>query len=338
MTLQSLMRLGSEVKTHAFPIHSEAAMPKRILCATDLSERAQRAIARAILLANQHDAQLVLLHVLDGTLNGMSAARDELRRQLASTGLWLQRDPVIQVRRGELADTIATVASETDAEIILLGARRRTPREPLIGSTAERVIASAGQPTLIVNLEPRTHYAAVVVAADSSDAFTRVMRTASSLRFLEAQTVHVVHGFESPDRGPLYADGFDARARMRNMGEWEKAARARLLLKFDAAGVESSRFRILFRHTRPLRAMQRLVRSVQPELLILGTQDRDPFQRVATSGASYDALRTLECDILVAPADIDTDTLELGQRGAQLGGSNGTPFAHSDVPHSRPLI
>jgi universal stress protein E len=332
MTLQSLTRVGAGVKTHAFRSRSEAAMPKRILCATDVSPRAQRAVARAILLANQHDAQLLLLHVLDGTLSGADAARDELRQQLVSTGLRLQRDPVIQVRTGKLADTIAGVASETDAEIILLGARRRTPREPLIGSTAERVVASAGRPTLIVNLEPRPHYAAVVVAADSSDAFTRVMRTASSLRFLEAQTVSVLHGFESPDRGPLYPYGFDARATMRNLDEWEKAARARLLRSFDAAGVESSRFRILFRHARPLRAMQRLVRSVQPELLILGTQDRSLFQRAATSGASYDALRTIECDILVAPADIDSDTLEIGRGGKPLSASNGTRFAIRSSP------
>lgn len=285
-------------------IPAPAAQSRRILCATDLSPRAQRAVARAALLANQHDAQLVLLHVMDEYIEGRDSVRAELAQQLASTGLPLRHEPSIQLRAGECTDTIARVASETDAEIIVIGARKRSPQMPLIGGTAERVVDLAGRPTLIVNREPRTRYAAVVIAADVSHAFTRVMRTASSLKFLEAQTVSVVHGFESASRGVLYADGFDARARRRNMEEWEKAARAKLLLSFDAAGVESGRFHIVFQHARPVRAMQRLVRSVQPELLILGTQDRSPFNRVPTTSTSYDALRTIECDILLAPSDL----------------------------------
>jgi nucleotide-binding universal stress UspA family protein len=309
--IESLLECALEHSSGEHPQRPDLCIPapgahssKRILCATDLSPRAQRAVARAVLLANQQDAQLVLLHVMDDYIGCVDAARAELAEQLAATGSSLHHEPSMQVRAGKCADTIATVASETDAEIILIGARKRIRQAPLISSTAERVVDLAGRPTLIVNRDARTHYAAVVIAADVSHVFTRVMRTASSLRLLEAQTVSVVHGFESAYRGPLYADGFDARARRRNMEEWERAARAKLLLSFDAAGVESGRFDIVFQHARPVRAMQRLIRSEQPELLILGTQDRSPFNRVPTTSTSYDALRTIECDILLAPSDL----------------------------------
>jgi nucleotide-binding universal stress UspA family protein len=89
-------------------------------------------------------------------------------------------------------------------------------------------------------------------------------------------------------------------AAKRNMEAWEKAARARLLLNLDVAGVESSRFRIIFQQTRPVRAIQRVVRSVQPDLLIVGTKDRSIFNRVVRGSVANDALRTIECDILVA--------------------------------------
>jgi nucleotide-binding universal stress UspA family protein len=64
--------------------------------------------------------------------------------------------------------------------------------------------------------------------------------------------------------------------------------------------VESSRFRIVFQQARPLRAIQRFVRSVQPELLIVGMKDRSIFSRALRGSVAHDALRNIECDILVA--------------------------------------
>jgi nucleotide-binding universal stress UspA family protein len=303
MTSPSLTRIGPDIHAGAFRAHSHIARSRRILCATDLSTHARRAVARGILLANQLDAQLTVLHVVDGSLDCAAAIRDQVVQQLDSTGLPLRRAPAIQLRAGECADTIATVAKEMQADIVLLGSQRRSVSAPLIATAAERVTALAARPTLIVNIDARTRYGAVVIAAELSETFTRIMRLASALDFLESQTVSVVHGFESSARSPLYADGFDARARARNMEQWEKVARERLLMSFDAAGVDSSRFRIAFQHARPLRAIQRAVRSVQPELLIIGTSNRSVFDQAARSGTSYDALRTIECDILLAPPE-----------------------------------
>jgi nucleotide-binding universal stress UspA family protein len=259
-------------------------------------------VARAVLLANQLDARLTLLHVVseEERMDCSASARDELAQQLASTGLPVRRDLHIEIRVGNYVEMIAAVANEIDADVIILGAQRRKPMEPLIGTTAERVTALAARPALIVNLNPRVRYGAVVIAAELSDAFTRVVRLASSLRFLDAKTVSVVHGFESPYRGSLYAEGFDVRATKRNLEAWERAARARLLLNLDAAGVESSRFQIVFQQARPIRAIQRVVRSVQPDLLIVGTKDRSMFNRVVRGSVADGALRTIECDILVA--------------------------------------
>ena len=98
----------------------------------------------------------------------------------------------------------------------------------------------------------------------------------------------------------------------RYMEEWERAARARLLLNLDAAGVEGSRFRLVFQQARPIRAIQRVIRSVRPELLIIGTKDRSMFNRLARGSVANDALRSVPCDILVAAPQV----------GAEIGRSN----------------
>jgi nucleotide-binding universal stress UspA family protein len=228
------------------------------------------------------------------------------------------REPTIEVRTGDYAQTIAAVAKEIDVDLIILGSKPHRPLAPLIGATAERVTGLARRPALIANLEPRVRYDAVVIAADFSDAFIQVTHLAASLGLLEARSVSVVHGFESPYRGPLHAEGFDLHAAKRNIEEWEKAANERLLQRLDAAGVEGSRFRLVFQQTRPPRAIQRVIRRVQPELLIVGTKERAALNRVVRGSVANDVLRGLECDILVAAPDAEGAAVRVDHRKQEI--------------------
>jgi nucleotide-binding universal stress UspA family protein len=286
--------------------HGGVVGKKRMLCATDLCPRSDRAVQRAALLASRFDAQLILLHVMtpDQLAERAVHVRDEIAKQLLSNRLPALHEPTIEVRAGDYVQTIAAVALEADVDLIVLGSKPHRPLAPLIGATAERVTRLARRPVLIVNLEPRAQYRAVVIAADVSDAFIRVTRLAASLRLLEARSVSVVHGFESPYRGPLYAQGFDLHATERNTEEWERAAKERLLERLDAAGIDRCSFRLVFQQTRPPRAIQRVIRRVQPELLIVGTKERAALNRVVRGSVANDVLRSLECDILVAAPDV----------------------------------
>jgi universal stress protein E len=214
-------------------------------------------------------------------------------------------EPVIELRAGDYIQSIATVAKETHGDCIIVGSRRTESPAPLIGMTVERITELAGRPVLIANLDPSERYGAVLMAAELSGAFNQVARVASRFGLLEAESVSVVHGFESPYRGPLYAEGFDVRAAKRNIEEWERTAGARLLRKLDAAGVQSSHYRLVFQQSHPIRAIQRVVRSIQPNLLIVGTKDRSMLSRVMRGSVANDVLRRMECDILVASPDIE---------------------------------
>ena len=308
---QTASKVSLEVRPDMLGTHGVVVGKKRMLCATDLSPRSERAVQRAALLASRFDAQLILLHVMapDQLAERAVHVRDEIAKQLLSNRLPAVREPTIEVRAGDYVQTIAAVAKEIDVDLIILGSKPHRPLAPLIGATAERITRLARRPALIVNLEPRVRYDAVVIAADVSDAFIRVTRLAASLRLLEARSVTIVHGFESPYRGPLYAEGFDLHAAKRNTDEWERAARERLLQRLDSAGVDRSSFRLVFQQTRPPRAIQRVIRRVQPELLIVGTKERAALNRVVRGSVANDVLRGLECDILVAAPDAEEASL-----------------------------
>lgn len=308
MTVQSFGSMAVQRVPASTQTIRDTARERRVLCATDLSPRSQRAVARATRLARQLDARLSLLHVIDPAKSAKHPidARDEIAEQLDSSGVSTRREPEIRVRSGNYVETIGAVANEIDADIIVLGAQRRKALAPLIGTTAERILALATRPALIVNLDAHVQYGGVVIAAELSDAFIQVVRIAASLKFLDAGKVSVVHGFEFPYRGPLYAEGFDTHAAKRNLEAWERAARARLLLNLDAAGVESSRFQLIFQQARPIRAIQRVMRSVRPELLIVGTTERSIFTRITRNSVANDALRSIDCDILVAAPKVES--------------------------------
>lgn len=279
---------------------------RRVLCATDLSPRSLPAVVRATLLANRLNAQLVLLHVMepDQLIHRAPHAKEQIAQQLTSLGLPAAHEPVIEVRAGDYIDSIATVATQTHATLVILGSQKTTSLAPLIGPTAEQITMLTGCPVLIANRESREQYSSVLMAAELSDAFIRIVRIAAQFGLLGAESVSVVHGFESPYRGALYAGGFDARAGERYIEEWDRAANARLLRKLEAAGVQSARFRLVFQQARPVRAIQRLVRTIQPDLLIVGTKDRSMLSRMMRGSASNDVLRRMACDILVGAPEL----------------------------------
>ena len=291
-----------EMRPAALRTSGLAAVVKRVLCAIDLSERSERTMQRALSLAQRLNAELTVLHVMAADEITVQAAsvREQIANRIAAVAPRGSKDPAIALRTGDYVQTIARAAEEANADLIILGSQQRKPLAPLVGTTAEKIIALAGRPALIVNLDGSVPYESVVIAAELSDAFVRVVRVARSLRVLESASVSVVHGFESPYRGPLYAEGFDLHAARRNLEEWERAAKRRLLLKLDSAGVESSRFRLVFHQARPVGAIQRIVRSSQPELLVIGTKDRSMLNRIMQGSTSNDLLRTIECDLLVA--------------------------------------
>jgi nucleotide-binding universal stress UspA family protein len=303
MSTQNALAVDESLKSSAQVIQRAAAVQERVLCATDLSPRSERAVARSVLLANELGAQLVLLHVATPgqQMDTPGCQGVQLAQQLRTLRVQPHREAAIRLHTGEYLPGIAAAAQETEAKLIVLGSQGRKPLASLIGTTAEQLVRLARRPVLIVNRAPSTRYDAVVVAAEFSDASREVIRTAASLRLLEARSVAVVHGFESPYRGPLYAAGFDLRAAQRNIEEWERAACKKMLQYFDAAGVESARFRLVFQQSRPLRAIQKVIRSVRPELLIVGTSERSILNRMMRGSVANDSLRSIECDILVAP-------------------------------------
>jgi nucleotide-binding universal stress UspA family protein len=144
----------------------------RLMCATDLWGESDQALRKALWIAEAADAELLLLHVVDGEtplrLTGRRAehARGALEWRIRRWPTFKPR-PAISVRVGNPHRTISRVAREWRADLIVLGPSRPRAMDRFLATTAERVAADARRAVLLVNGGGTAPYRDVTTVATS---------------------------------------------------------------------------------------------------------------------------------------------------------------------------
>jgi nucleotide-binding universal stress UspA family protein len=138
-----------------------ATQMKRILFATDFSEASQAAAPYAISLAQENQAHLDILHVIEHRKTGELVAAAELTQGTiermkgllpAEAELWCE--PAFLVETGPIGEQILKCARERKADAIVIGARRVegdfSATDHVPWHTAHKIIAAAPCPVLTV--------------------------------------------------------------------------------------------------------------------------------------------------------------------------------------------
>jgi nucleotide-binding universal stress UspA family protein len=141
---------------------------RRILCAADLSDSSPATIAFALALAEKHQAEITLLHVVDSlpdpTEHVYMAVPEigPLRRDLEQRARVQLHDAVPEDARGGGAITervtigraykeILRIAAEQNADMIVMGTRGHGPIGRMIfGSTSHHVVRAASCPGVTI--------------------------------------------------------------------------------------------------------------------------------------------------------------------------------------------
>ena len=134
---------------------------KRIMFATDFSERSDRALRRAVILARAHDAVLEIVHVVDDDrprrivdheVNDARQLLGELARSLKDLDGVSCRTQIVQ--DDPFAGIVKAVAKAMPDLLVVGPHRRQILRDAFVGTTAERTIRTASCPVLMVNGPP----------------------------------------------------------------------------------------------------------------------------------------------------------------------------------------
>jgi nucleotide-binding universal stress UspA family protein len=283
-------------------------MLKRLLVASDLSSRSDIATRRAFMLAKQHRASVLLLHVVDD-----DQPRRLLREEVQGARRFLddyygQHDGErafrldIRVEPGASFEVIARIAEAEDVDLVVMGSyRKRLLLDVLVGTTLERVVRSSRRPVLMVNLPPRRRYRRVLAAVDLSDAAREALEAALRLGFLEGASVSAVHAFAPPGGTRMSLGGVDPMV-VEDYVEEYAASQKRLLHEYLRApalgGIEIAAY---VENDVPFAAIERVAGRVAAELLVIGTRGLGGVKRLVLGSVTEEVLRRVNCDVLAVP-------------------------------------
>jgi nucleotide-binding universal stress UspA family protein len=279
----------------------------QILAATDFSDRADRAIRRAALLASGFSANLILTHVVEGSQpeNFVRAMRDLAATELGATAESIAQSygiaPDVRIVDGDAFDAIVSLARDCSADLIVLGTHRRALlKDVFVGTTVERVVRACVAPVLVTNVDEPSSYKSVLVAVDFSDCSAEALVAARRLGFLAATRVTIIHISNPSDVVQSGIPAEEVAARVSAGALKSSQALARFLGALDLDDVEYS-MRVRPDEGPPGMAIKEVAEELGADLVVIGTQGRNRAIRTLLGSVTDDLLKTLAADTLVIP-------------------------------------
>jgi nucleotide-binding universal stress UspA family protein len=271
---------------------------KTILVATDLSERSDRAVRRALRLAEAFGASCHVVHVVDDSLPGDLSeplrveAEIRLRRFVEHN-----RGGADAYARAVCGDPLVVLPSEAralEADLVVLGLHRpRAFLDRLRETTMERLARLLTQPVLLVRNTADHDYSRVLVPVSFSPACTAALKAAHTLA--PDATISAFHAVYLPFSG-LTGEGPGGAMDRELTGE----AKAVCDAWRKANGLTGPEGRVSFITGGLREVFQRQLNAAKPELVALGAHTRGPLAHFTLGSFAADLLRDPPTDLLLA--------------------------------------
>jgi nucleotide-binding universal stress UspA family protein len=290
----------------------------RILAATDFSAAGRRAVTRAALLAQRHEADLHLLHATpDWKLfsrwtsarqqhyaavnqHAQRALRDEVNRILSAYGVHAHGE----IQRGRASEAINRAVASHQPDLVVLGARgEHEPRiaPAALGGTALKILLRADRPLLLVREDRALPYRTSIAAVHApSEVAKRLILWGSAL--VPGGDCHVVHAFDAPYCERLRLSGIDTASMDACVQNTEAIARQgfdKLLL----SAAPGAHIHLHLVRGNPLGVLVTESARHAPQLVTIGRHDNDTGDANRHSGGTLGLRMSYHTpvDVLVVP-------------------------------------
>lgn len=320
-------------------------MDGRILVATDGTDASLGALRVAKALAERsHDTPVVLsviepivlegsvLYAMPGPVLALSdnpepELRDHVRGQLVALG-GIAEGWEPEIATGPVAATIARVADERGAGLIVLGFGRHTRAERFLGSeTALGVVRLARVPVLAVQPGATGLPRRAVISVDFSEYSRDAARTLLDVLGDDAEA-RLVHVSWIPGDGGSDAEGWVAT--------YDAGVRARLEeLAGELRAWEGVRIAPEVLEGTPSREILDLAERTGADVIAAGSHGYGFFTRLVMGSVSTRLLREAQCSVLIAPpraASAELRQARAGRAAAPAGVAAGFGVDGAHVP------
>ncbi len=284
---------------------------KTILVALSLEEDCAIVASRAVQLADQHDAQLVGVHVIPSfdvfklapPLSVDLADLERLVRDTAadklSSMLEKARIPaIVAVETGAPHKAIGTLAASHDVDLIVIGAgNAQGVRENVFGSTADRIVSTSSRPILVARDAAHIAYKQIVVGTDFSEA--SIAAAEFALRLAPSAARKLLHAVAIP---PEFKQAMFSAGTARNDVELYRQAiidRAEKQIVEVFGGEGSVPYSVVAGP--PAAVLLRASQEPETDLLALGTKGLGAIAEHLLGSVVRRVLAQSDCDVLAVP-------------------------------------
>lgn len=280
----------------------------KLLVASDLSARSELALQRALSLADQFQAEVTLLHVVDTELPlglktaYMQDANSVLQESLQQLGR-KENSVDVTVRVGEPCQTISEVADELQADLIIVGSfRRQLLRDTFVGTTVERVIRMSRRPVLMVNRKADDLYHKTLLAVDLSPISENVLSTAEKFGLLASTECSLAHAFVAVPQDRMAYAGPDRELTPEEVEACRQAVLPDINKLVDGQTWGKGKPNLILEEGNAIKLVAESVKTTDADVLVLGVQGYGAVKRLLIGSVASQLLSQVECDILAVPS------------------------------------
>ncbi len=283
---------------------------KKIMFATDFSERSDRALRRAVILARAHDAVLEIVHVVDDDrprrivdheVNDARQLLGELARSLkdldgvsCSTQI-VQDDPFSGIGKA--------VATATPDLLVIGPHRRQILRDAFVGTTAERTIRTASCPVLMVNGPPVGPWRHVLQTTDLSETAEKALKRFIGLGFGAGARSSVLTVFDAPALRLAMSDSMGKEGQDDYLNDLRAQARQSLAAFIARLGIEQAEKIVRPEETTVANEILKAAEELKADLIVVATQGKGAVARMVLGSVAGQVLKDARCDVLAIPPD-----------------------------------
>ncbi len=278
---------------------------KRILVASDLSSRAERALDRAAQLAAAQGAKLTVLYVQEELLlkkwtdQSMREARKKLRQK---SKVWSQQKTLtatIHAVVGKPFVEIIRRARADKADVVLVGAHgEHFLRDLFLGTSAEAVIRKGDRTVLVVKQPPHGPYQRVLVPVDFSDASRQALEAAFALA--PVAEFHIFHATGAVFEEQLRLGGLSESDVIRHRRRAVVDAKQHMERFLRGVDCGTRHVRSEVQSGRALHGITQAVAHLGADLVAMGTRGRSDLPYTLLGSVAQQMLREVPCDVLLA--------------------------------------
>ena len=288
---------------------------RTVVVATDLSPASEIAVDQAAMLARRWDADLVLLHVFnDGVWATITAiyesevwagaepvlvARNRLSQQVREVAARHAVRARGETRTGRAASEIAAFCREQDAQLLVVGEHGEDwIGEAVLGGTAQRVLARADLPVLLVRRAVSAELSCILLATDFSDNATRAAQL--SLDWFHDVRQRLLHACTVAFEGRMRMAGVSLEHiegyRRDELARAEQRMEAQMQALRSAAPVGK---RIVQGY--PTTVLLREIERSGAELLVIGKHGGTMLDERLLGSITQNLLYRADCNVLLVP-------------------------------------